>query len=155
MTLDSTDRRLLQLLQTDAQATAQALGDRLNLSASQTGRRRQRLEEEGIVTGYRAALDPERVGLTVEAFIQITMATHTQKNAADFVRLTHRRSEIVTAWTLTGDADYLLRVFVRDLSALNALVQDVLLPHPAVNRVQSQIVMDRIKLDAPLPVLDV
>jgi DNA-binding Lrp family transcriptional regulator len=59
--------------------------------------------------------------------------------------------EIVGAWTLTGEADYLLRVYCADLDALNRLVQGVLLPHPAVSRVQSQIVMDRIKPDAPLP----
>jgi DNA-binding Lrp family transcriptional regulator len=84
--------------------------------------------------------------------MQIVMATHTEQNAQDFVRLTRTRAEIVGAWTLTGDADYLLRVYCADLTALNMLVQQVLLPHPAVSRVQSQIVMERVKPDAPLPV---
>jgi DNA-binding Lrp family transcriptional regulator len=60
--------------------------------------------------------------------------------------------EVTGAWTLTGEADYLLRVHCADLAGLNRLVQDVLLPHPAVARVHSQIVMDRIKPDAPLPI---
>jgi DNA-binding Lrp family transcriptional regulator len=150
--LDSIDARLLALLQKDAQLTTQELGERLNLSPSQAGRRRQRLEAEGLIRGYRAELCPEKLGLAVEAFIHIVMATHTEQNARDFARLTRAQPEIVGAWTLTGEADYLLRVYCADLSALNRLVQQVLLPHPAVSRVQSQIVMERVKPDAPLPV---
>lgn len=150
--LDIIDARLLALLQHDAQATTQELGERLALSASQAGRRRQRLEAEGYIRGYRAELSPERLGLTVEAFVQVVMATHSEKNARDFARVTRVQPEIVGAWTLTGEADYLLRVWCADLAALNRLVQQVLLPHPAVSRVQSQIVMERIKADAPLPV---
>lgn len=152
MMLDPADLRLLAALQRDSTLTAQDLSAALNMSASQAGRRRQRLEAEGYIAGYRAHVSPEKVGLTVEAFIQIVMATHTAQNAQDFVRLTRTRHEIVGAWTLTGDADYLLRVYCPDLAALNDLVQQVLLPHPAVSRVQSQIVMERVKPDAPLPV---
>jgi DNA-binding Lrp family transcriptional regulator len=150
--VDPTDSRLLMLLQEDAQLTAQDLGERLNLSPSQAGRRRQRLEAEGMIRGYRAEVAPERVGLGVEAFVRIVMATHTEQNARDFVRVTRAQPEVVGAWTLTGEADYLLRVFCTDLAALNRLVQQVLLPHPAVSRVTSQIVMERVKPDAPLPV---
>lgn len=149
--LDQIDRRLLALLQEDATRTAQALGERLNLSASQAARRRQRLEAQGYISATCAVLDPARIGLGVQAFIQVVMATHTETNARDFASLTRTQSEIVGAWTLTGEADYLLRVYCRDLDGLNRLVQTVLLPHPAVSRVQSQIVMDRIKPDAPLP----
>jgi DNA-binding Lrp family transcriptional regulator len=150
--IDSLDARLLALLQRQAMLTAQELGDRLNLSASQAARRRQRLEAQGYILGYRAEVDPARLGLGVEAFIRVVMATHTAENARDFVRMTRAQAEITGAWTLTGEADYLLRVFCADLAALNRLVQEVLLPHPAVSRLQSQIVMERVKPDAPLPV---
>lgn len=149
--LDDIDSRLLALLQRDATLTAQDLGDRLNLSASQAARRRQRLETTGVITGYRATVAPDRIGLGVEAFIHVVMAAHSEANAADFRRLADTRLEIVAAWTLTGEADYLLRVWCADLAALNRLVQQALLPHPAVARVQSQIVLDRVKPDAPLP----
>ena len=152
MELDPANRKLLAALQRDASLTAQDLGTALNMSPSQAGRRRQRLEAEGFIAGYRAVLNPEKVGLRVEAFIRVVMATHTAQNAQDFVRMTRTRPEIVGAWTLTGEADYLLRVYCADLAALNLLVQQVLLPHPAVSRVQSQIVMERVKPDAPLPV---
>lgn len=149
--LDDIDCRLLALLQRDARLTAEALGAALGLSASQAGRRRQRLEAEGYVTGYVARLDPARLGLAVQAFIQVQMATHSPDAARGFARLAAARPEIVSAWTLTGEADYLLRVFCADLPALNRLIHEVLLPHPAVARVQSQIVMDQLKADAPLP----
>lgn len=150
-TLDATDSRLLSALQRDATLTAQDLGERLNLSPSQAARRRQRLEQAGVITGYRATVAPDRIGLGVEAFIHVVMAAHSEANAADFRRLCDTRAEIVAAWTLTGEADFLLRVWCADLAALSRLVQQTLLPHPAVARVQSQIVLDRVKPDAPLP----
>ena len=151
MTFDAIDLRLLAALQDNAALTAQELSEQLNLSASQVGRRRQRLEAEGVIRRIRAELDPEALGLGVQAFIRVVMATHTEENARDFVRMTRLQPEIVGAWTLTGEADYLLRIYCSDLGGLNRIVQQVLLPHPAVSRVQSQIVMERVKPDSPLP----
>lgn len=150
--LDAIDSRLLAELQRDATLTAEALGARLGLSASQAGRRRQRLEAEGYITGYRASVNPARVGLTVQAFVSVQMAAHSAEAARAFASLVSTRAEIISAWTLTGEADYLLRVWCTDLADLNRLIQHILLPHPAVARVQSQIVMDQLKADAPLPV---
>ncbi|WP_050930195.1 Lrp/AsnC family transcriptional regulator [Aestuariivita boseongensis] len=149
--LDEMDTKLLAALQEDAHLTAQQLGDLLNLSPSQAGRRRQRLEAEGYIQRYSAQLDPARIGLTVQGFIQVQLATHGPDQSAGFARLVELRPEITSAWTLTGEADYLLRVYCSDLPALNTLIHEVLLPHPAVARVQSQIVMDQLKRDAPLP----
>jgi len=150
MTLDETDRQLLRAVQDNAQLTAQDLGERLNLSASQAGRRRQRLEQTGIIEGARAVVSPEGVGLRVQAFVQVQMATHDPAQVRDFTRTIDLSPEIVSAWTLTGEADFLLRVYCADLSALHRLVHEVILPNPAVARVQSQIVMDQQKPDAPL-----
>jgi len=149
--LDSTDTKLLAALQKDAHLTAHQLGEMLNLSPSQAGRRRQRLESEGFIQGYAARLDPERLGLHVQGFVQVQLNTHGPDQSKTISRLIATRPEIISAWTMTGEADYLLRVYCEDLPALNALIHDVILPHPAVARVQSQIVMDQLKRDAPLP----
>lgn len=149
--LDDIDKRLLALLQRNAHLTAQELGDELNLSASQAGRRRQRLEAEGLITSYAARLDPGRLGLAVQAFVQVQMNRHSTETTQAFARLVALQPEIVSAWTLTGEADYLLRVYCENLAALSRLIHQVLLAHPAVARVQSQIVMDQFKPDAPLP----
>jgi DNA-binding Lrp family transcriptional regulator len=129
--LDDTDYRLLAALQKDAHLTAQELSEKLNLSPSQVGRRRQRLEADG--------------------FIQVHLGTHGPEHSRSFAQLMATRAEIVSAWTMTGDADYLLRVYCQDLPSLNRLIHEVLLPHPAVSRVHSQIVMDQLKRDGPLP----
>jgi DNA-binding Lrp family transcriptional regulator len=91
------------------------------------------------------------VGLGVQAFVQVQMARHSPDTARSFGALIALAPEVISAWTLTGEADYLLRVWCADLAALNRLIHQTLLPHPAVARVQSQIVMDQLKADAPLP----
>ncbi|MEE9454713.1 MAG: Lrp/AsnC family transcriptional regulator [Paracoccaceae bacterium] len=149
---DDIDSRLLRAVQRNAHLTTQDLGEILALSPSQAGRRRQMLEHEGYIKDYRATVNPEKLGLSVEAFIQVMMAGHDAVNAKNFVTLIERVEEIVGSWTLTGEADYLLRVYCRDLNALHYIVHDILLPHPSVARVQSQIVMSRVKADSPLPV---
>ena len=150
--LDEMDERLLAELQRDAAATSQELGERLGLSASQAARRRQRLEAAGVIAGYGARLDPGRLGLGVQAFIQVQMAAHSPDAARAFARLLATLPEVAGAWTIAGQSDYLLRVWCRDLSDLNRLVHGSLLPHPSVARVQSQIVMDQLKADSGLPV---
>lgn len=150
--MDATDSRLLALLQARGDMTSQDLGEALNLSPSQAARRRQRLEAEGVITGYRARLDPGKLGLTVQAFVQVQMAAHNPDNARNFLSLVRTLPEVAGCWTLTGEADYLLRVWCADLKDLNRLIHERLLPHPAVARVQSQIVMDQPKADAGFPV---
>ncbi|MEM9852985.1 MAG: Lrp/AsnC family transcriptional regulator [Pseudomonadota bacterium] len=149
--LDPTDIRLLDALQRNAQLTTQELGEKLALSPSQAGRRRQRLEAAGFVRHYTARLHPAKLGLDVQAFIQVQMASQLPSDARDFLSTVRARAEIVSAWTMTGEADYLLRVFTPDLARLNFLIHDVLLPMKAVARVQSQIVMDQPKADTGLP----
>jgi DNA-binding Lrp family transcriptional regulator len=80
------------------------------------------------------------------------MATHSKENSAAFRRLVETTPEILDAWVLTGEADYLLRVAVADLAALNDFVQEILLPQPIVARVQSQIVLSELKSNAPIPI---
>jgi DNA-binding Lrp family transcriptional regulator len=149
--LDDTDKRILAALQRDAHLTADKLGEVVNLSPSQAGRRRQRLEALGIIEGYRARLSASRLGLMVQAFVQVQMSTHSPQEVRTFTKLVERRPEVTSAWTLTGEADYLLRIYCDDLASLHTLIHDVILPHPAVARVQSQIVMEQFKADAPLP----
>lgn len=151
MTLDKIDANLLAELQKNAHLTAAELGEMLALSPSQIGRRRQRLEAEGYISSYGAKLDAKRLGLTVQGFVQVQMAAHDNKAASAFASLITLRPEVISAWTLTGEADYLLHVYCQDLAALNTFIQEVLLPHAAVARVQSQIVMNELKADAPLP----
>jgi len=149
--LDEIDKRLLTALQKDSQLTAHQLGELLHLSPSQAGRRRQRLENDGYIRAYSARLNPVHLGLHVQGFVQVHLHTHGTDSAKSFARLVNTSQEIVSAWTMTGDADYLLRVYCADLGDLHRLIHDVLLSHPVVAKVHSQIVMDQLKPDGPLP----
>jgi|SRR6056297_528447 len=149
--LDPRDIQLLARLQKNAQVSALELSEELGMSASQISRRRQRLEAEGYILSTPCRLDPERLGLNVQAFIQIETRSQHSDTHRSVKRLVSGQPEIIAAWTLTGEADYIFRVFCTDLAALNRLVQEVLLPHEAIGRVHSQIVMDQVKDDTALP----
>lgn len=149
--LDSKDIQLLSMLQKNGAASSIDLSGSLGLSASQVSRRRQRLEADGYISGTAVRLNPAKIGLSVQAFIQVQMQAHSGSGHDAIEGLFRSQPEITSAWTLTGEADYLLRVYCENLRALNRMIQNVLLQHPAIGRVQSQVVMDETKDDTALP----
>ena len=153
MQMDKFDRKILSLLQSDARLTNNELSERVNLSASQCSRRRQRLEEEGAIRGYRAVLDRDQLGFALVSMVSVTLATHNPLNAQNFAALLQDLPEVEEAHALTGEMDYVLKVITRDLKALSAFVNNVLLPHDSVRNVKTAIVLDTLKESGPLPVL--
>ena len=151
ISVDSFDLKILSALQDDGRLTNQQLADVVGLSASQCSRRRTRLEEAGIIAGYHADLAAEQLGFNVIAFVQIMLATHSPDNARHFRDLVARVDDVQEAYSLTGDADYLLKVILRDLKSLSDIVNNVLMPHPSVAHVRSSIVLDRLKTTPKLP----
>ena len=151
ISVDSFDLKILAALQDDGRLTNQELADLAGLSASQCSRRRMRLEEDGVIAGYRAELASQTLGFELIAFIQITLATHSPDNAKKFRALVNRVDDIQEAYSLTGDADYVLKVVLRDLKDLSDLVNNVLMPHQSVAHVRSSIVLDRLKESTRLP----
>ncbi|WP_315828362.1 MULTISPECIES: Lrp/AsnC family transcriptional regulator [unclassified Bradyrhizobium] len=151
ISVDSFDLRILAALQDDGRLTNQELADIAGLSASQCSRRRMRLEQDGVIAGYRAQLASQALGFELIAFIQITLATHSPDNAQKFRALVNRVDDIQEAYALTGDSDYLLKVVLRDLKSLSDIVNNVLMPHQSVAHVRSSVVLDRLKESAKLP----
>lgn len=151
ISLDNFDLKILSALQDDGRLTNQELAEIAGLSASQCSRRRMRLEEDKVIAGYRAELASEALGFGVIAFIQITLATHSPDNAKNFRTLVNRVGDIQEAYSLTGDADYVLKAVLRDLKSLSDIVNNVLMPHPSVAHVRSSIVLDRLKESGKLP----
>ena len=151
ISLDTFELKILRALQDDARLTNQELAQIAGLSASQCSRRRMRLEEQKVISGYRAKLDSDALGFGVIAFIQITLATHSPDNAKKFRALINRVDDIQEAYSLTGDSDYVLKAVLRDLKSLSDIVNDVLMPHPSVAHVRSSIVLDRLKESGKLP----
>jgi DNA-binding Lrp family transcriptional regulator len=151
ISLDAFDFKILRALQEDGRLTNQELAEIAGLSASQCSRRRMRLEDEKVISGYCAELASEALGFGVIAFIQITLATHSPDNAKRFRELVNRVDDIQEAYSLTGDADYVVKAVLRDLKSLSDIVNDVLMPHPSVAHVRSSIVLDRLKESGKLP----
>ena len=149
--IDRFDRKILALLQQDARLTNNDLSERVNLSPSQCSRRRQRLEEEGLIRGYRAVLDRDRLGFSLVSVISVTLATHNRDNARRFADLLARLPQVQEAHALTGEMDYFLKLVTPDLKSLAAFVNDVLLPHDSVQHVKSAIVLETLKETGSLP----
>jgi DNA-binding Lrp family transcriptional regulator len=151
MKMDSFDRRLLAAIQDNGARTNQELAELVGLSASQISRRRQQLEQDGLISGYAARLSAEKLGFGVRVFVHVSLAAHSPDNSRRFAELVARTPEIQEAHALTGDSDYLLKVVVRSLKDLSALINDTLLPHQSVDRVRSEIVLETLKETAALP----
>ena len=149
--IDRFDRKILALLQEDGRLTNGDLSERVNLSPSQCSRRRQRLEEEGLIRGYRAVLDRERLGFSLTNMVTVTLATHNRDNAQRFAELVSRLPEVQEAHALTGEMDYILKVVTPDLKSLANFVNQVLLPHESVQHVKTAIVLETLKDTAALP----
>lgn len=149
--IDQFDRKILALLQRDARLTNNELSAKVNLSPSQCSRRRQRLEEEGYIRGYRAVLDRDRLGFPLMNVITVTLATHNRDNARRFARLVEGLPEVQEAHALTGEMDYLLKVVTPDLKSLADFVNGVLLPHESVQHVKTAIVLETLKESDALP----
>lgn len=149
---DDFDLKILGALQRDARLTNNELSERINLSPSQCSRRRQRLEQDGYLRGYRALIDREKLGFGLTSVITVRLSSHNRDNARRFAELVRRLPEVTDAYSLTGAMDYVLRVVSRDLKALSAFVNDELLPHEAVDHVTTAIVLDTLKENGEVPV---
>jgi DNA-binding Lrp family transcriptional regulator len=151
MRLDQFDREILARLQDDGQLTNQQLAAYVHLSPSQCSRRRVRLEREGFIGGYRAILDAVKLGYGFTVFIEVKLGDHSGDNADSFRRLIAENNAIQAGYAMTGDFDYLLKATVRDLAGMQALINDTLLPHPAISHVRSNIVLEQLKAGDKLP----
>jgi DNA-binding Lrp family transcriptional regulator len=127
------------------------LAERIGLSASQCSRRRTALEQSGVIEGYHAALANQAVGLDVLVFIQVGLATQSPDSAQAFAKLIRGLEEVQEAYSLTGEADYLVKLVVPDLKTLSRILNEVFLPHRSVGHVRSSVVLDRVKQTTQLP----
>jgi Lrp/AsnC family leucine-responsive transcriptional regulator len=151
--LDLYDLRLLTALQSEGRSPNAALAERVGLSASQVSRRLTRLEEDGVVERYAALLKPEAIGLTVLAFSAVSLERQAEQMDA-FEAAVLRFPEIQECFSVTGEADFILRIVARDLKAFADFLSQHLLRVPGVRAVRSSIVLHRIKQTSALPLPD-
>ena len=150
-TLDRTDLRILAVLQGEGRISNAELAERVNLSPSACLRRLQRLESGRIITGYAAQVDPQAVGLGLQAFVRVQLAKHEHAAVERFVERVNGWHEVVACHALTGDMDYLLHVVVRDLEHFSRFLLDRLLGQAGVADVNSSFVLRTVKAFRGLP----
>ncbi|MEY6431260.1 Lrp/AsnC family transcriptional regulator [Thioalkalicoccus limnaeus] len=154
MKLDRYDRRILEELQQDGRLSNQDLADRIGLSPSPCLRRVRALEEAGLIAGYRALLDANKLGLTLTAVLSISMDRHTPERFAHFDAAVAALPEVLECLLITGrDADYHLKVIVRDMDAYQDLLLNKLTRIEGVAGVHSSFVLRKIveRTNLPLP----
>jgi Lrp/AsnC family transcriptional regulator, leucine-responsive regulatory protein len=149
--MDKIDRNLLALLQQDCSLSHSEIAERVHLSPSQCSRRIQRLHQEGYVVRQVALLSEEKLDLHVEAYVMVRLSSHGAGAAAAFHDRVEHHPAILECCSLTGDADYLLRIVTRNLTLLAELINSHLLAEGDVASVRSSIVLNRIKRTTALP----
>lgn len=135
--LDDIDRRILGALQADGRITNQELANRVGLSPSPCLRRVRALEQAGVISGYVALIDPERVGLAVTAFVRVRLDQQDDRHLAIFEHAVAGFSEVMECYLMTGDADYQLRVQVGSLALFEEFLRTRLTRIPGVAQVTS------------------
>ena len=148
---DRTDLRLLAEIQQHGRATNAELAARVNLSAWACLRRVPGLEAEGVMAGYGARLEPKRIGLGRQAFVRVQLEKHDQQAIALFADSVIEWDAVVACHALTGDMDYLLHVYVRDLEHFSSFLLDKLLNAAGVADVNSSFVLRTVKDFQSLP----
>lgn len=153
MELDRYDRKLLTVLQQDGRISNQELAERIGLSPSPCLRRVRALEESGLISGYHALLDAKKLGLSLMALIHISMDRHTPERFANFETQVSALPEVLECLLITGqDADYQLKVIVRDMDAYQELLLERITRIEGVTGVHSSFVLRRIVDKTALPV---
>ena len=145
MVLDRYDRQILEILQIDGRVNNQDLADRIGLSPSPCLRRVRALEESGLILGYRALLDAKKLGLSLMALVHISMDRHTPERFANFEASVEVLPEVLECLLITGqDADYQVKVFVRDMDHYQDLLLNKLTRIEGVTGVHSSFVLRRV-----------
>jgi Lrp/AsnC family leucine-responsive transcriptional regulator len=148
---DPVDCRIVAALQADGRLSNVDLADKVGLSPSPCLRRVKRLERDGYIEGYRAALRRDRVGLGFSVFVGVKIEGHANERALVFERAVISMTEVLACHLISGEVDYLLEVVVPDLESYQQFLVRKLLNLPMVREVRSNIAIQTLKVGAPLP----
>lgn len=149
--LDVLDRKILALLQEDAELSAAEIGERVGLSQSPVSRRVTRLKEAGFVRRTVALLDRDRLGLSAHVFAQVKLSAHGRAHLKEFTDAIQRFPEVLECYVLMGPVDFLLRIVARDIGAYERFFFEKLSQVPGIQEVNSTVALSEIKATTALP----
>ena len=151
MPLDEIDYRILSRLQGNARISNSDLAREIGLSPSPCLRRVRDLEKSGAIKGYATLLEPSVVGLPVSVFVQVTLERQVEQALEDFERTVLARPEVMECYLMTGDADYLMRIVVADVTAYEKFLKEHLTRAPGVASINSSFALNQVKYGTALP----
>ncbi|MCH7503357.1 MAG: Lrp/AsnC family transcriptional regulator [Proteobacteria bacterium] len=150
--LDHVDRKILDLLQTQAGINASAIGEQIGLSQSACWRRIQSLRDQGVIKDQPVKLDREKVGLNTMVFAHVKLTSHGRSNLAAFAEVVSTFPEVLDCYVLLGNVDFLLRIVTEDIKAYEQFFFEKLSQFAGIQEVNSSIVMSNIKHTTVLPI---
>lgn len=149
--LDPTDRRILQVIQENADFSTAEVAERVGLSQAPCWRRIRRMEDEGIIRRRVTLIDRRLAGLPILVFASIKLEAHGESALPDFDEAVRRFPEVIECYTLMGSTDYLLKIVVPDVEAYETFLRDKLYKLPAIRETNSAIALSEIKNTTALP----
>jgi DNA-binding Lrp family transcriptional regulator len=152
--LDRHDVLLLAELQRDSRQTVQQLAAATGLSSTPCWKRVKEMEAAGVIRGYTALVDRERVGLTLAVLAEVNLTRHHEDDVRKFEQAVAAEPRIVSCYATTGQADYLIKVLVPDIKRYESFLHDTMFKLPGVTHVRSSVVLKEVKAETRLP-LDV
>jgi DNA-binding Lrp family transcriptional regulator len=151
MKLDATDLRILDELQRDGSLSNIELSKRVHLSPSPCLARVKALESAGVIARYVALCHAPALGLGLNVFISISLKTQSKESLAEFERRIAEHDEVMECYLMTGDSDYLIRVAVADIPALERFILDQLTPIPGIEKIRSSFTLKQVRYKTALP----
>jgi DNA-binding Lrp family transcriptional regulator len=151
MLLDSVDYKILAQLQEDSSLTNVELARRVHLSPSPCLNRVKALEAGGVIQRYVALTQPQALGLGLNVFISISLKEQSKAALAEFERRIAEHDEVMECYLMTGDSDYLIRVAIADMGALEKFILEQLTPIPGVEKIRSSFALKQVRYKTALP----
>jgi Lrp/AsnC family transcriptional regulator, leucine-responsive regulatory protein len=151
MQLDKLDLKILAELQKDGSLTNVELARRVRLSPSPCLMRVKALEANGVIDRYVALANPKALGLGLNVFINISLKEQSKAALAEFERRIAEHDEVMECYLMTGDSDYLIRVAVPDIAALERFILEQLTPIPGIEKIRSSFALKQVRYKTALP----
>ena len=146
--MDEIDRKIVTQLVIDARASVEKTAEQIGLSPTPTRRRIRQLEKVGIISGYRASIDPEKCGLGLSIYVYIKLQSRDRKSLREFENKINSLPEILRCELITGARDYILSVRLPDMKDYNRFLRDILAELPGVFGIETSVVIGKVK-DTP------
>ena len=151
MKLTPVDLKILALLQNDASLSSAEIAEQVNLSPSPCWRRINRMEKAGIIQRRVALLDPLKLGMGIIVFSSISLARNDEQSLEQFEKEVRNHPEVMECYTVTGTADYFLKIQAKDIQNYEIFMRKHLLQMPLVREVHSNVAVTKIKYSTELP----